>query len=144
MRYFANIRTEAEAKARYRELAKKLHPDAGGKATEFQAMKKEFDKFCISFQHQERVNPRSTSNTKKQRKSNPPKSAPKTTQKRTRQQEYPLPREPYIPSYPTYAPQSSPLEELTNFVKVVNRAAPAIVSAIEGIEKVFSMFNSEE
>ena len=42
MRYFDGIRTAEEAKQRYHELAKRLHPDNGGNAEEFKAMQAEF------------------------------------------------------------------------------------------------------
>ena len=42
MRYFDGIRTAEEAKQRYHELAKRLHPDNGGNAEEFKLMQAEF------------------------------------------------------------------------------------------------------
>ena len=42
MRYFDGIKTAEEAKQRYHELAKRLHPDNGGNAEEFKAMQAEF------------------------------------------------------------------------------------------------------
>ncbi|MCW3788497.1 hypothetical protein [Plebeiibacterium sediminum] len=42
MKYFLDITDIEEAKARYRKLAKQLHPDAGGIANEFQNMQNEY------------------------------------------------------------------------------------------------------
>lgn len=43
-RYFANVKTAEECKELFRKLAKELHPDCGGNAEEFKAMKAEFEK----------------------------------------------------------------------------------------------------
>lgn len=42
MKYFININTIDDVKARFKELAKKLHPDCGGDAEEFKAMMNEY------------------------------------------------------------------------------------------------------
>lgn len=42
MRYFEGCRTAEDVKARYRECAKKLHPDCGGNAADFRAMMEEY------------------------------------------------------------------------------------------------------
>jgi hypothetical protein len=47
MKYFNNIKTEEEAKKRYRELAKMLHPDtATGNTLKFQEMNVEYKNLC--------------------------------------------------------------------------------------------------
>lgn len=43
-KYFTGCVTQRELKKRYRELAKKLHPDHGGNQDEFIAMKNEYDR----------------------------------------------------------------------------------------------------
>ena len=43
LKYFVNIETIEELKKKYKELAKKLHPDLGGNKEEFQAMNNEYD-----------------------------------------------------------------------------------------------------
>lgn len=43
MRYFKDCRTIEDVKKRYRELAKKLHPDCGGSAEEFKCMSAEYE-----------------------------------------------------------------------------------------------------
>ena len=42
MKYFNGVCTAEEAKQRYHELAKKLHPDNGGDVEEFKAMQAVF------------------------------------------------------------------------------------------------------
>ena len=41
--YFNNCNTADECKTRYKELAKKLHPDIGGNTDEFQRMQAEYE-----------------------------------------------------------------------------------------------------
>ena len=41
--YFNNCNTADECKTRYKELAKKLHPDIGGDTDEFQRMQAEYE-----------------------------------------------------------------------------------------------------
>ena len=43
MKYFVNIQTIEELKKKYKELAKKLHPDLGGTKEEFQKLNNEYD-----------------------------------------------------------------------------------------------------
>lgn len=43
MKYFVNINTLEELKKKYKELAKKLHPDLGGSKEEFQELNNEYD-----------------------------------------------------------------------------------------------------
>lgn len=42
--YFKDCKTAEDVKKRYKELAKKLHPDCGGDAEEFKAMSAEYEK----------------------------------------------------------------------------------------------------
>ena len=42
MKYFKDCKTAEDVKSRYRELAKKLHPDCGGDAEQFKAMMNEY------------------------------------------------------------------------------------------------------
>ena len=42
MKYFSNCATSEQVKIRFKELAKKLHPDCGGDAQEFKAMMQEY------------------------------------------------------------------------------------------------------
>ncbi len=51
MNYFNNISDLTQAKLRYRELAKKLHPDKGGSAAEFQRMQDEYQALLLKLQH---------------------------------------------------------------------------------------------
>lgn len=53
MKYFDGCVTNADVKARFREWCKKLHPDCGGSAVEFSAMKDEYE---IAFENCKRVN----------------------------------------------------------------------------------------
>lgn len=55
MRYFEDITTQEAGEERYKTLAKKLHPDTGGTAQEFQAMKNEWEELRIFFKHQKRL-----------------------------------------------------------------------------------------
>lgn len=50
-KYFKNISTGDELKAKYHELAKKLHPDLGGSHDEFVAMQAEFEKLWATFKN---------------------------------------------------------------------------------------------
>lgn len=43
MTYFKDCKTAEEIKNRFKELAKQLHPDCGGDAEQFKAMKAEYD-----------------------------------------------------------------------------------------------------
>ncbi len=43
--YFYDCKTNEEAKKKFRELSKKLHPDNGGNGTEFSQMKEQYDRF---------------------------------------------------------------------------------------------------
>ena len=43
LKYFRGVETLEELKKKYKELAKKLHPDLGGDKEEFQAMNNEYD-----------------------------------------------------------------------------------------------------
>ena len=43
LKYFIGVETLEELKKKYKELAKKLHPDLGGDKEEFQAMNNEYD-----------------------------------------------------------------------------------------------------
>lgn len=42
--YFSSCHTAEECRSVYKELAKKLHPDKGGKASDFQQMQEEYEK----------------------------------------------------------------------------------------------------
>ena len=44
MRYFTNCKTAEELRKEFHKLAKQLHPDNGGNAEDFKAMKAEFEK----------------------------------------------------------------------------------------------------
>ena len=44
MKYFENANTVEELKSRFFKLAKELHPDNGGNAAEFSAMRSEYEK----------------------------------------------------------------------------------------------------
>jgi hypothetical protein len=48
-KYFKNIKSEAQAKAKYRELAIKHHPDKGGSEAKFQEIKQEYEDILIYF-----------------------------------------------------------------------------------------------
>lgn len=45
MKYFNNCKTKEEAKAEFRRLAKKLHPDAGGSQEGMVELQKQYDSF---------------------------------------------------------------------------------------------------
>ena len=51
IKYFVNINTIEELKKKYKELAKKLHPDLGGSKEEFQSMNNEYDKLFKSLKN---------------------------------------------------------------------------------------------
>jgi len=51
MTYFQNITDFEQAKLRYRELAKQLHPDKGGSGAEFQRMQEEYKILLIQLQN---------------------------------------------------------------------------------------------
>lgn len=51
MRYFKGITTKEDAHRRYRELAKKHHPDHGGSSETFQLVKLEYDEWNVLFKH---------------------------------------------------------------------------------------------
>ena len=55
MKYFNNITTFEQAKQRYRILAKQLHPDKGGSATEFQLMQSEYKMVLLNLQQKQTV-----------------------------------------------------------------------------------------
>lgn len=50
MNYFEGITDLEQAKLRYRELAKQLHPDKGGTAIEFQKMQEEYKTLLLRLQ----------------------------------------------------------------------------------------------
>jgi hypothetical protein len=50
MNYFEGITDLEQAKQRYREWAKQLHPDKGGTAIEFQKMQEEYKSLLIGLQ----------------------------------------------------------------------------------------------
>lgn len=51
MNYFATITTKADLQRRYRDLCRELHPDTGGSAEEFVAMKQEYDELQTTLKH---------------------------------------------------------------------------------------------
>lgn len=53
MIYFNDITNFNDAKQRYRVLAKQLHPDKGGKATDFQRMQDEYKTLLLRLQQQQ-------------------------------------------------------------------------------------------
>jgi len=50
-RYFETCHTCEDVKARYKELAKKLHPDCGGDAESFKAMSAEYERAFEAFKN---------------------------------------------------------------------------------------------
>ena len=50
MNYFEGITDLEQAKLRYREVAKQLHPDKGGTALEFQKMQEEYKSLLLRLQ----------------------------------------------------------------------------------------------
>lgn len=50
-KYFENISTLEELETKYRELAKKYHPDTGGTKTEFQELNEEYKNLRIAIQY---------------------------------------------------------------------------------------------
>ncbi|RCW28788.1 J domain-containing protein [Marinilabilia salmonicolor] len=50
MNYFEGITDLEQAKLRYREVAKQLHPDKGGTAIEFQKMQEEYKILLVKLQ----------------------------------------------------------------------------------------------
>jgi hypothetical protein len=158
MLYFDNITTQEAGEKRYRELAMKFHPDKpGGNKEKFQEMKAEWDELKIFFKHQSRMGASAKKPTEARQKPNPPKSAKVPGQKptpkkpttapakKTRHTEKSVPR----PSFTPHAamphavkPPSSPLQELSNFVDTVHRAAPVVLSFLDGAERLFKLFDS--
>ncbi|MFW5781378.1 MAG: hypothetical protein ACOCXD_02300 [Bacteroidota bacterium] len=55
MSYFEGITDLEQARLRYREVAKQLHPDKGGTAIEFQKMQEEYKSLLIRLQHSHNV-----------------------------------------------------------------------------------------
>ena len=53
MIYFQNITELEQAKLQYRTLAKQLHPDKGGSATEFNQMQQEYKTILIQLQQKQ-------------------------------------------------------------------------------------------
>jgi hypothetical protein len=53
--YFKNISTLIDAKIRYRNLAKELHPDVGGSEKDFQRMQNEYKQLLLRLQNQNYV-----------------------------------------------------------------------------------------
>ena len=47
-KHFKDVKTKKQAQERYRELAKELHPDAGGDPEAFKAMNEEYKAACIA------------------------------------------------------------------------------------------------
>ena len=50
-KYFSQCTSLEEAKKTYRNLSKNLHPDLGGDAEEFKAMKKEYENYVSNFMY---------------------------------------------------------------------------------------------
>jgi hypothetical protein len=154
MLYFANITTQEAGEKRYRELAMKLHPDRGGKASDFQAMKAEWEELKIYFKLQSRMGASPKEHSKKQEKPNPPKSAkapkpknpPFVQAKKTRHTEKSVPRPSFTPhaAMPSEKPPQIQvvLKDVSNFIDSVNRAAPVVVSILDGAERFFKLFDS--
>lgn len=55
MKYFSGITDLELAKQRYRVLAKQLHPDKGGSASEFQKMQQEYKALLAQLQQNSKV-----------------------------------------------------------------------------------------
>lgn len=160
MLYFANITTQEAGEKRYRELAMKLHPDRGGKASDFQAMKAEWEELKIYFKLQSRMGASAKKPTEARPKPHPAKSAKvpgqKTTPKKpttaptkkTRHTEKSVPRPSFTPhaAMPSEKPPQiqAVLKDMSNFIDTVNRAAPAFMSMLDGAERLFKLFDSEE
>lgn len=143
MRYFSNIRSEAEAKERYRALALKLHPDRGGKTADFQAMKAEYEELCKQLAQQNRMGAAPKKPTEARRKPNPAKSAkaPKTppTTKKTRRTQEGAPRVVVSEEvFPSPNNESSILfDDVQEFIRNANRAAQGFVNVLESLENFF-------
>lgn len=155
MLYFANITTQEAGEKRYRELAMKLHPDRGGKASDFQAMKTEWEELKIYFKLQSRMGTSAKKPTEARQKPNPAKfaKAPKPKNpvfvqaKKTRHTEKSVPR-PSVTSHAAMPSEKPPqiqavLKDVSNFIDTVNRAAPAFVSMLDGAERFFKLFDSQ-
>ena len=53
MKYFNNIADFEQAKKRYRELAKQMHPDRGGSSEAFQHLQQEYQEVLLRLQKNE-------------------------------------------------------------------------------------------
>ena len=60
LKYFVNIETIEELKKKYKELAKKFHPDLGGNKEEFQSMNNEYDKLFKELKSNKKTNKANT------------------------------------------------------------------------------------
>ena len=56
LKYFIGVETIEELKKKYKELAKKLHPDLGGNKEKFQEMNNEYDKLLESLKANKKAN----------------------------------------------------------------------------------------
>ena len=56
LKYFIGVETIEELKKKYKELAKKLHPDLGGTKEEFQSMNNEYDKLLETLKSNKKTN----------------------------------------------------------------------------------------
>lgn len=115
MKYFKQCKDESEARTLFAELSHTLHPDKGGNADKFAAMKEEYEEWKVLFKH-------GVFNAKTETKQKAPKAAKTTT--KTAKQEKP----PEIPIEP------QPINVIAN----LRTAAQGVDKVLGALEAIFS------
>jgi len=116
MKYFKKCTNEHEARALFAELSHTLHPDKGGNADTFAAMKQEYEEWKILFKH-------GVFNAKTENKTKPPKVKATVKTKQAKQE-----KPPEIPTQP------QPVDIIGN----LRTAAKGLDKFLGAVEAIFS------